>query len=93
MLREKKNPPAGNQGTPTIQSDESNSILPDVAALVDHVHVVLATIAKADGATHYRRHVYWNLPAAQRAVDRASMAGKSAELVLCQLVPVKGGAL
>lgn len=93
MTHEKKNPPAGNQGIPTDSiGGESSPILPDASALVDHVHVVVATIATADGSIQYRRRVLFNLPAAQLAVDRATMAGKSAELVLCQLVPVKGGA-
>lgn len=93
MTHTKKNPPAANQGIPKDSLDgESSTILPDAAALVDHVHVVVTSIETDDGTNRHRRHVYWNLPAANRAVDRASMAGKSAEMVLCRLVPVKGGA-
>lgn len=35
-----------------------------------------------------RRHLYFNLPAAQRALERAEKRGDRAELVLVRLVPV-----
>jgi hypothetical protein len=35
-----------------------------------------------------RRHVFFGLPGAQKAVDRAHARGDFAELVLVQLVPV-----
>lgn len=35
-----------------------------------------------------RRHVFFNLPAAERAVDRAHSRGDDAALVLLRLVPV-----
>ena len=35
-----------------------------------------------------RRHLYFNLPAAQRALERAEKRGDKAELVLVRLVPV-----
>ena len=35
-----------------------------------------------------RRHVFFNLPAAERAVDRAHSRGDEAVLVLVRLVPV-----
>lgn len=35
-----------------------------------------------------RRHVFFNLPAAERAVDRALSRGDDAALVLLRLVPV-----
>jgi hypothetical protein len=41
-------------------------------------------------AGKYRRRVYFNLPSAQRAADRAIMAGHSAHIILCQLMPVGG---
>lgn len=37
-----------------------------------------------------RRHVYFNLPSAQRAVERAHARGADAELILVRLVPVDG---
>lgn len=35
-----------------------------------------------------RRHLYFNLPAAQRAVQRAEKSGYRAEMILVKLVPV-----
>lgn len=58
------------------------------AALVTGVHVVVVETL----AGKYRRRVYFNLPSAQRAADRAIEAGHSAHLILCQLLPVSGGA-
>ncbi|XAS63113.1 hypothetical protein VUN84_12445 [Micrococcaceae bacterium Sec5.8] len=43
-------------------------------------------------AGHHRRRVYLALDSAQRAADRAIMAGHSAHVILCQLTPVSGGA-
>lgn len=40
-----------------------------------------------------RRHLYFNLPAAERAVRRARDRGDRAELLLVELVPVAGGEL
>ena len=37
-----------------------------------------------------RRHVFFGLPAAQKAVDRAHARGDYAELILVRLVPVGG---
>ena len=37
-----------------------------------------------------RRHLYFNLPAAERAVRRALGRGDCAEMILVQLVPVRG---
>lgn len=37
-----------------------------------------------------RRHVFFGLPAAERAVNRAHARGDYAELVLVQLLPVGG---
>jgi hypothetical protein len=50
------------------------------------VHVVVVT--SSNGRT--RRHAYWNLPAAQKAVDRATAAGSLSTIVLCQLIPAGG---
>ncbi|WP_146072476.1 hypothetical protein [Arthrobacter sp. 4R501] len=57
-------------------------------ALVTGVHVVVVETAEGK----YRRRVYFNLPGAQRAADRAVMSGHAAHIILCQLMPV-GGAL
>lgn len=40
-----------------------------------------------------RRHLYFNLPAAERAVRRAVARGDRADMVLVQLVPVDGRGL
>jgi len=37
-----------------------------------------------------RRHVFFGLPAAQKAIDRAHARGDYAELMLVQIVPVGG---
>ncbi|WP_427018594.1 hypothetical protein ACQCSX_08705 [Pseudarthrobacter sp. P1] len=52
--------------------------------------MAVVQIHSADHAPRYRRRVYWNLPSAQRAIDRATMAGMDASMVLCQLVPAGG---
>ncbi|MGV2952062.1 hypothetical protein ACNPM8_07785 [Glutamicibacter sp. AGC46] len=58
----------------------------DPQALIEGVHVVVVEVDKPD-SVHYRRRTFFNLPAAQRAVDRATERGQSAELILCKLVP------
>lgn len=57
------------------------------AGLVNGVHVVVVETPKGT----YRRRVYFNLPGAQQAADRAVMAGHPAHIVLCQLLPVTEG--
>ncbi len=56
-------------------------------ALVTGVHVVVVTTA----AGKYRRRVYLSLDSAQRAADRAIMAGHPAHVILCKLIAVTGG--
>lgn len=58
----------------------------DPQALIEGVHVVVVEVEKPD-SLHYKRRTYFNLPSAQRAVDRATERGQSAELILCKLVP------
>ncbi|WP_432244806.1 hypothetical protein ACRB8A_12440 [Arthrobacter sp. G.S.26] len=73
----------------------ANKIIPasidgaTATALVTGVHVVVVETA----AGKYRRRVYLSLNSAQRATDRAIMAGHPTHLILCQLMPVTGGAL
>lgn len=63
----------------------------DHTAQVAGVYVAVVQV-RGDRLPHrYRRRTYWNLPSAQRAIDRAHMAGLDASVVLCQLVPVDGG--
>lgn len=92
-MQTKKSPSADTEGTPkdSIGWESEARLSADASALVDHVHVVVTRI-EAENTTRYRRHVYWSLANAQRAIDRASMAGRAADMVLCQLVPVSGGA-
>lgn len=58
----------------------------DPQALIEGVHVVVVEVDKPD-SLHYKRRTYFNLPSAQRAVDRATERGQSAKLILCKLVP------
>lgn len=58
------------------------------AAAVEGVHVVVVETPQGK----YRRRVYFNLPGAQKAADRATAAGHPAHVILCQLLPVAGGA-
>ena len=60
----------------------------DAAAFVAGCYVAVVQIRGERVEPRYRRRTYWNLPSAQRAIDRARMDGLTAELVLCQLVPV-----
>lgn len=57
--------------------------------LVSGVHVIVVETP----AGKYRRRVFLSLDSAQKAADRAIMAGHPAQLILCQLMPVNGGAL
>lgn len=76
---------AVNLGTTSISATLDGTT---AAALLTGVHVVVVETT----AGKYRRRVYFNLPGAQRAADRAIMAGHSARIILCRLAPVSGGA-
>lgn len=60
------------------------------AAGAGKVSGVYVAVVEASGGK-YRRRVYFNLPGAQKAADRAISAGHEAQIVLCQLVPMVGG--
>ena len=62
-------------------------MISDPASLIEGIHVVVVEIEKPDNI-HYRRRTYFNLPSAQRAVDRATHRGQSASIILCKLTPV-----
>ena len=64
---------------------------PDPRALLEGVHVVILHGRTASGGHRWTRRPYFNLPAAQRAVDRAAESGDRAYLVLCRLSVVTGG--
>lgn len=69
--------PQSTVGTPRPHVDRADAL----ARLRDCYAVVVA------GKT-VRKHLYFNLPAAQRAVARAKDRGATAHLVLVRLVPV-----
>lgn len=73
-------------------SSTALNTLPDHTGLINHVHVIVVQIRGNDAAPRYRRRVLFNLPAAQRAVDRATAQGLDASIILCQLIPVAGEA-
>lgn len=71
----------------TTKTPIATAILPRPADLLNGVFVVLVARPVA-GEVRYRRSVYFNLPAAQRAQDRAVMRGQAASITLCRLTPV-----
>ncbi len=85
--------PEGNQAAKISGGDKTSiSATTDrttAAVLVTGVHVV---VVETSGGKH-RRRVYLTLNSAQLAADRAVMAGHSAHIILCQLIPVAGGEL
>lgn len=91
--RPKKNPPvSANQG---IQDASAPALIepivaPEHAGLVHGVYVAVIQIRGTDIEPRYRRRVYMNLPAANRAIARARMDGRDASIVLCELSPVEG---
>jgi len=91
MTEAKKNPPAGNQGSLENHSCDTPILAPSHDGLVAGVYVAVVQIKGDHAPARYRRRAYWNLPSAQRAVDRAHMDGLDASVVLCQLIPVSGG--
>lgn len=95
VIQAKRNRPAAN-GTAPKNSVSTDSLpdavesRPDRAALVAGVYVAVVEVRGEHIPPRYRRRTYWNLPSAQRAIDRARMDGLEASMVLCQLVPVGG---
>ncbi len=71
-----------------VQGGDPNSVQSTagdrLAAMLSGVYVV---VVEVDG-DHARRRVYLNLPAAQRAQERAQERGQTAEVVLAALEPV-----
>lgn len=74
-----------NLDTPSIPMQAGKTT---ATALITGVHVVVVETAGGK----FRRRVYLTLSSAQRAVDRAIMAGHPAHLILCKLVPADGAA-
>lgn len=93
MSQQRENPLAGNQGASKISTGDNKS-LPAAADFFSGaaLYVAGALVVVVDtGHGKHRRRVYFNLPSAQRAADRAIEAGHDAEIVLCRIVPVTGG--
>lgn len=90
--REARSRPAGD-GTATqenIAGQASNSLQPATDNGTDDTAAVFfrncyAVLVRGKSV---RRHLYFNLPAATRAVKRAHDRGDRADLVLVKLVPV-----
>lgn len=94
MSQERESRPGTNR-TAKISSGDDSSLpaaadyFTDAAIYVAGAYV--AVVQTAHGK--HRRRVFLTLSSASRAVDRAIEAGHAAEVVLCRLVPVTGGAL
>lgn len=89
MTQDMKMTPAGNQShSQNIQDDTSS--LPAHAGLVHGVFVAVIQIRGSDIEPRYRKRVYVNLPAANKAIARARMNDLDASIVLCELTPVNG---
>lgn len=85
-------PAPKNKGGDSIPiAVESSTNRFDDAGLVTGVYVAVVQIRGDHVPPRYRRRTYWNLPSAQRAVDKAVMEGLDASVILAQLVPVIGG--
>ncbi|GAA5227249.1 hypothetical protein [Paeniglutamicibacter antarcticus] len=88
----KQEAPAANQGPATASHDDPT--LPDTCegidptGLIAGVYVAVVQVRGDHVPRRYRRRTYWNLPSAQRALDRATTEGLEAHLVLCRLMPV-----
>lgn len=88
MNQAKENRPGQATGTASKQIN-TPSLPASVPVLTEaELQVAGAYVAVVQTAhgTH-RRRVYFNLPSAQRAVDRAIEAGHEADVVLCRLIP------
>ena len=95
MSEHKRIPPALTEGIPTHTThDQGAAPILGTVPVGEVVRPAEAEVFFRDcyavlvrGKT-VRRHLYFNLPAAERAVKRAHARGASAELVLVRLVPV-----
>lgn len=65
-----------------MQACHQSTVEPPAAVWFNDCYAVLVR-----GKT-VRRHLYFNLPAAQRTVQRAHRRGDAADIVLVRLVPV-----
>lgn len=80
----------GTESEEVLSAGSNGFILPDLADVrsaqnsVSGVYVAVVELANGN----HRRHCYFNLPSAERAVRRANERGCAASIVLCQLAPV-----
>lgn len=94
MTENKKSRP-GHESKAAVNLDSTTvsataDIYPAHAGLVAGCYVAVVQVRGTDLAPKYRRRVLFNLPSAQRAVDRATAAGLDASVILCQLIPAGG---
>ena len=88
----------GARATNANASNATTNLVPSVPDLVEVRHdddaaevFFRTSYAVLVRGKSVRRHLYFNLPAAERAVRRAHSRGDRADLLLVELVPVVGG--
>lgn len=82
-MRQEKTHPGQGVGIDQVRAGSvSDSSLDSPAEFFRNCHAVLVR------GKSVRRHLYFNLPAAERAVKRAHARGAAADMVLVRLVPV-----
>jgi predicted enzyme related to lactoylglutathione lyase len=84
--------PTGENGAETkvLSAGSNGFILPelaDISSAQDSVDGVFVAVVELANGNH-RRHCYFSLSSAERAVRRANERGQRASIVLCQLAPV-----
>lgn len=77
--------------SPASSLPESSDSLQLIGQQLNGIYIVVAQIQSPGPEKRYRRRFYANLPSAQRAVDRAVMAGRDAQLFIGQIIIVGGG--
>jgi hypothetical protein len=78
------------EGEVHIKAGEPSTSLPeqgDGSSADAHFRSCYAVLVRGKSV---RRHLYFNLPAAERVVRNANARGDRAEMILVQLVPVRG---
>lgn len=92
-MNAQRNAPAGNRGESEILAGELNNSILAAPSDISGIETPAAVYFRncyavlVRGKT-IRRHLYFNLPAADRVVQRALARGDKADLVLVRLVPV-----
>ena len=75
-------------GEPSTSLPEQGENVTDAATADAYFRDCYAVLVRGKSV---RRHLYFNLPAAERAARRARGRGDRVDLILVQLVPVRGG--